>query len=879
MPRVSYVLILIRALYIASLVGLSVACVERAPAVDYGDPTSLHVPTRQSGIHAYIVSPRAFEPLETASPELIVAAWLDEAPEAAMLASVALSDGLVIPLVDGGAGVGAQRRLSAPVVLRHGLNPLQIVLEDAARTRRRVISYTLPHRQRAPIAAPSALASADERGQCPQAPVAVATRRWLSAPGARCVYGSVSTASGEVEGARVEVSVEGAAAVEAAVDEAGRFVAPVVLPSGAPSASLVLTATHGGERGRSETRVSLDEQAPRVELKVPGESSAEVVQLEVVVEDESGVAAIWARLPGQPRVELPVQRQLQLTARLEPGDNFIQIEAEDVAGNRAMASASVRRVREIVLRPPRAGAGSAELELDREALGALLTEQDQRAIELVRLDMTPAIASALRAIREPERFGQDTSTWGQAERNLNRLLTMTPDTADVRGTALEPLLQISAAVGLPVPRILADSLELGVIDPFVDPDVLVEVIVAQLLATHPAFVSDTSGAPALPITLYDVLQDLAPVGARLGPAPPHPGVLGGPIRATVLEPGFRMNLRARSNLMQLEGVHAARLAKDFLFISRGDGPTLELDFLSPETFSIVGISDEPRADLVIQIAEHDGFIGAGSSRSANPDPQRANFARGDSAAWSLPRWELESITAEALYRQYHARFASQGFMRERRWDAGDIMDAARILWGRGWLTITTIAGVGAPPAPLYVWDMLLEVAQIRLHDGGIPEGQANVRFTLRDIALGIDAATIIEASRPTLQAQREELSSRLVGAGGGLVPSSVDLFFMPSSSPSPELPGFLFFRAPQDEPEQPYPWRAPGFFADAALTQRLSTTGSLPGADDTIHEKIAARAGVTAYFEDRAGDVYELKIVRVGAEGVALTVERAEASR
>src|SRR5205814_21795 len=79
---------------------------------------------------------------------------------------------------------------------------------------------------------------------------------------------------------------------------------------------------------------------------------------------------------------------------------------------------------------------------------------------------------------------------------------------------------------------------------------------------------------------------------------------------------------------------------------------------------------------------------------------------------------------------------------------------------QGWLTVDTAADLGSPPPPLYLFDMLLEAAQVRLHDGPdpanpdqnrIPEGQATLQFTLRNIPIGVTAQTIHDAIKKNIE--------------------------------------------------------------------------------------------------------------------------------
>ena len=175
----------------------------------------------------------------------------------------------------------------------------------------------------------------------------------------------------------------------------------------------------------------------------------------------------------------------------------------------------------------------------------------------------------------------------------------------------------------------------------------------------------------------------------------------------------------------------------------------------------------------------------------------------------------------------------------------------------------TAAGVGNPPMPLYLWDLLLEVAQLRLHDGGLAYGEADVAFKLKGLPVGLDADALIERLRPSLQAQGARLSELLVGQQG-LASSGCDLYLVKGQDGLA-----LYFRGPQETPT-PYPYATAGMYADAALTQKLSSL-SLPGHDDVTHEKLKPVAGQTLYYEDDERRRWRVEIKRVEGKEVAIT--------
>ena len=604
-------------------------------------------------------------------------------------------------------------------------------------------------------------------------------------------------------------------------------------------------------------------------LQTPDQARTDEASITVrgTVADTHGIASLQI-LPDAGGVRtLEPSSPWETTLELDAGANDFEVVVTDRAGLVTRTSFTATRSRPIHLRPPEPGSGAARLELDRAALEAFLSVADQRALELVSLELRPAIVAALRAIRDPVAYDIDTSGWTQPEWNLYRLLNMTPDTADLRGSAVEDLLDLGSAIGLPSPRLLAELLDIDLTAPFVDIEIAAQVLLERLVATHPNVGLDPdTGEPVVSITMYDVLEDLAPLAQRLGPAGDHPGILTGQTRAQVLEPGFLMTLEANSNLTQYDAIDASAGRKDYLFALEGE-QVLTFDFLDEQTFTVVGLVAEPAVDLQVALQEHPDFLAAGGAREARPDPERPGFARGDGAFWDIAPWYLDATIAETAYRQYHDRFASMDYQRTLRYDVSSIEDAAVLGWERGWVQIMTSADIGNPPPPLYIWDLLMEIAQIRLHDGGIPEGDADVSFLLEALPVGLEADELIEALRPSLQDQEAELSELLLGSRG-LATSGADLFYVPGTDA-----GYLLFVAPEDAPGAPYGWQNPGFFADAALTQKVSTRQPLPGVDDDTHEKVLAAAGDVHYIQDDQAQTYRLRVLSADPQGARIVVE------
>src|SRR4051812_6761029 len=100
------------------------ACVDKAAPLDYGDPTSLHSPTSEGGITAYLVSPGVLDVFSVPDAQLVIAAFADQ-PGTELDVRVTDPDGNVRSAVASGAP-GPDQRFSVPVPLLHGKNRLQI---------------------------------------------------------------------------------------------------------------------------------------------------------------------------------------------------------------------------------------------------------------------------------------------------------------------------------------------------------------------------------------------------------------------------------------------------------------------------------------------------------------------------------------------------------------------------------------------------------------------------------------------------------------------------------------------------------------------------------------------------------------------------------
>ena len=96
---------------------------------------------------------------------------------------------------------------------------------------------------------------------------------------------------------------------------------------------------------------------------------------------------------------------------------------------------------------------------------------------LLDLDLSSGASSpqlldnALAAIR-----ALDPNTLGQPERNMQTLLTMTPDTAVLTGTDIERLIDLAPLLGVAPEQVLADLFQINVEDAFLSDQIVSQTI-------------------------------------------------------------------------------------------------------------------------------------------------------------------------------------------------------------------------------------------------------------------------------------------------------------------------------------------------------------------------------------------------------------------
>ncbi len=668
-----------------------------------------------------------------------------------------------------------------------------------------------------------------------------------------------------------------------------------------------------GHEGRTTItltgRAEVDRDAPELTVLAPANASTvttAVVPVNGTAADEVGLREVKLRVgtPKQGTGELVwtdyVQAETsdgfatwQSNLPVGPGPLQIEVKAIDLSGLATTVTVNLVNTFQptwseeasIPLRL-RADTGSPTLrfELDRQGVNEIISADVQKDIRVLSLDTTNLLTNSLTQIKEScgtdwklnssdpkhdctlTELGRSYGTnWRQTpEYSFVRLLTMTPANVVVDGTSVAGLKNLANAanIGGGFNTIMADLLDIERTQEIVSTASVVKALQDYWLASHPGILPGAR----IPITLYDAMQDLAPLTSKLGPTGGHPGILDPSFttRSVVFGNDFKMILEANSNLRWLDGIDLSgdgtRAQKDYIAVvvdttgaTRDD--VLEFDFNSPSKFDVQGLVNAPTVDLKMRVLENDAKINACTGNACKANTPTTPY--GTTYVWSLPSYQLEKLLGASAYNEYFDR---------PRYSKSYLLGAATVTAGKspdplGWATFNVILGFGNPPDPQYLWELILEVGQVALHRIGnttIAEGDADVAFTLRGVPVGLNADDIRTAMRPELQNQRAKLSDKLLGdyrKNNG----AVDFYYKRGADNDP----YLFFAAPGDPlPGNSYGYTQPGFFADEGLTNKLSSTAAGTSGDST-HEKLQLPEGeTTVYVRDDLNQIYRLRFVR-----------------
>lgn len=480
---------------------------------------------------------------------------------------------------------------------------------------------------------------------------------------------------------------------------------------------------------------------------------------------------------------------------------------------------------------------------------------------LVDLDITQLMVNSLDQLAALS--SEEVAELGPAAQNMRALLLMTPDNANLEGTSLEDLIGLSGSVGIPPARALANLLGVGVTDRFIPPEVVAQVMLRNVVGSHPNAqqrrgpVDDAHPtglypvAPnALPLTLADVVTNFEDMAERFGPAGEHPGFVSEARGLTVVEDGFAMHTYVNANALPFKG---ADLGSASVASVNSIGAQIETahDYSDPGWMSIEGLVPEPKVSaLTFTVFESEQFVSGGDAREP--------AGQGNSPGWALPEWQFERVILE-MAREIEQQIPAH--CDEYELGTGAVAFRACVEED-GWVTMETFNDLGNPPPPGYLHDMILEIAQVRLHDGGIPEGEANVALSLRDVEVGVDTEQLITQTRENLEQNPEalrEFASLITDSTVG----DADVYYVRTGGED-----WLYFVIEDDlrldeqgHPVRDYSYAAPGFFADEGLTMKVSSPEAVDG--DAEHEKVRIVPGDVLYVGDDDDQRYE---IRVGAK-------------
>jgi hypothetical protein len=501
-------------------------------------------------------------------------------------------------------------------------------------------------------------------------------------------------------------------------------------------------------------------------------------------------------------------------------------------------------------------------------------------IWLLDLDARPLIVNALEALRDLS--GEDVTALSPAARNMRRLLLMTADNAELEGTNLEQLLGLSRAIGIPPARILAGVLGRAITDPLIPIQVAADVVARNVIATHPN-VQTRKGpideqhpdgvwpvAPgSIPITLADVVTNFEDMATRLGPVGDHPGFVIEANGVGVVEAEFALISKVTANALPFKGVDLSKGEIASVNSIPSQIATVH-DFSDPEWLSLAGLVPEPSVErLSFGVVENDAFIRGGTHKEPVPT--------GDSKGWQLPAWEFERLVLE-MARASVAEVPAHCTSYEL---ATGVEVFRACIDDGGWIELTSFNGVGDPPAPAYIWDLELELAQVRLHDGGLAEGGADVAMTVRNVGLGVEPHELIERVRQNLRINPEVLEQLISLITNNSV-GAADFYYVrgADSLPAAQRGDWLFFAGPGDIPldaegnaARPYAYDRPGFFSDPELRDEISSTDLVDR--DTEHEKVRIETGDILYAADDEGRGFRIGVLdKPSRSHVALEVSR-----
>lgn len=488
------------------------------------------------------------------------------------------------------------------------------------------------------------------------------------------------------------------------------------------------------------------------------------------------------------------------------------------------------------------------------------------SIWVLDMDLRQLSINSLAQLRDLS--DEEAEEFPQSTQNMRVLLTMTPDNANLEGTKLEELIALSGAVGIPPAKSLANLMGIGVTDPIVPIEFAADVFLDNLIATHPnaqwrpgpvdedhpdGLWPVTPGA--IPITLADVANNFESLPVKFGASGDHPGFVDVAEGVIVTEDDFRLIVKVTAQALPYKGLDLTNAGKATVNSKPGQIDTL-FDFDDPDWMRIEGMAETPLIqDLRQTVLENDAFIAGGDS----PDPT----PKGNSTAWDLPPWEFEHIIAETAYR--HGLENIPPHCDEYELQTGVTVFTACV-GDDGWVVMETFNDVGDPPPPAYYWDLQMEIAQVRLHDYGLAEGEADVQAIMQNVEVGIAPDDLMDQIRENAQQNPEGLKELARAITNSTVGDADFYYFrtLPDADAS-ILGDWLYFiieddirRDDQGDLVREYSYEHVGFYADRELTNKVSDLTEVE--NDDVHEKVRVAPGDTLYIEDDQKRVYRIDV-------------------
>ncbi len=554
----------------------------------------------------------------------------------------------------------------------------------------------------------------------------------------------------------------------------------------------------------------------------------------------------------------------------------------------------VGEVRTVEMRHWRFEVKKFEMQLDLEALKAM-PEKVLRETWMVDLDVRPLIINSLDKLLNmpPDEIDQ----LPDAEYNMWHLLTMTADTADLRGTSLESLLEVGEGVGLAPSRVLADLVEVEVDQPIIPLEMIADAVIVNMIETHPSaqfrrgpvdeahpdgLYPVTPGT--LPVSMWDVVTDFAELPIQFGPSPIatehgyHPGFIADTSGLKATTADFSMAVQVDLNAFSYEGLDMSTTSIGAVNSTASQIRDV-FDFNNPDWLKLEGLKQDLVIDeLTMSIFEAPVFISGGTSRDPAP--------LGNSEVWDRAPWEFERLLADvAVLRasevsEHCTVYQPEGTLEEP-------FDAVQACFeADAWVSISVDQKVELdeqPPPPSYFWDMLLEIAQSLLHNGGIAEGAGSVALTLRDIPTGVDTEELVNEIKTNIMSNPEAMADFASLLNKSHIGDPDFYYYVPRVDNSDAIKGdYLYFITPRDLRTdddgfavRPYTYQKPGFYSDRALSQKVSNRDDVDG--DTVHEKVKIEAGDVLYMQDEDLRVYKLSVLdKPSGYKIALDIERVE---